>query len=390
MDPASRCQQVRAGFIPPETEFAERIMRPLKLAVPLVTVVLAGLVSGTACSGSKATSPPTVRARTYRMGFTNFPAKPTDSSAVATLKLWVQRGDAAIIHTNVPYTDLLSGMSTDSALKITQLSIAQYYRQAGLKVVYEIDVTNGLNRAAEDPALDSAGRSITDTAIQRLYRRYVASVVKLVAPDYLGLASEVNLIHLAAPAPVYAAVVAMTNAAANDVRQSGSQVPLYVSMQVETAWGRLSQPITSYIGISQELTDFSFMTVMGLSSYPYLGQYTDPSQVPLDYYTRLDSGHARPKMVVEGGWASHSAGSFVSSPALQAQYIARQAQLLDTAHAIGVFQLEFADINFAAWNLPAADSTLNLFATLGLVDSTLAPKPALAVWDSTFARPLAP
>ena len=355
----------------------------------LQMLVVAAAVTG-GCGGGKATSPPALRARTYRMGFTNFPPKPTNSSAVATLALWVRRADAAIIHTNVPYTYLLGGMSTDSAVKVTQYPIVQYYRQAGLAVVYEIDVTNGLNRAAEDPALDSAGRSITDTAIQHLYRQYVASVVKLIAPDYLGLGSEVNLIQAAAPAPVYAAVVTMTNAAANDVRLSGSQVPLYVSIQVETAWGRLSQPPVSYIGIAKQLTDFSFMNVMGLSSYPYLGNYTDPSQVPLDYYTRLDSGHALPKMVVEGGWASHSAGSFTSTPVLEAQYIARQAQLLDTAHAIGVFQLEFADVNLPAWGFPPADSTINLFVTIGLVDSTLAPKPALAVWDSTFARPRAP
>jgi hypothetical protein len=268
-----------------------------------------------------------------------------------------------------------------------QLPIVSFYRSRGLAVVYEIDVTNGLNRAQEDPALDSAGRSITEPPIQQMYRDYVGSVVRVAAPDYLGLASEVNLIQAAAPAPVYAAVVAMTNAAAGDVRGSGSSVPLYVSVQVETAWGRLGPPGSPYIGIARQFTDFPFLTVLGLSTYPYLGGFSDPSQVPLDYYTRLDSGHVLPKMVVEGGWASASAGSFVSSPAIQAAYIARQAQLLDSAHAIGVFQLDFADINLASFGLPPVDSTLALFATIGLVDSALAPKPALAAWDSIFARP---
>jgi hypothetical protein len=344
----------------------------------------ASLTSG-ACGGANTTSP-APRTRTYRMGFSNFPPAINDSIAAANVLMWIQRADAAIIHTNVPWTLLLAGVTPDSTIRAQQLPIVSFYRAHGLTVVYEIDVTNGLNRAQEDPALDSAGRSITEPAIQQLYRNYVASVVRLVAPDYLGLASEVNLVQVAAPAPVYAAVVAMTNAAAGDLRAAGSQIPLYVSVQVETAWGLLGPPGSPYIGIKQQFTDFPFLSVLGLSTYPYLGGFANPSQVPLNYYTRLDSGHVLPKMVVEGGWASASAGSYASSRTLQAQYIARQAQLLDSAHAIGVFQLDFADINLTSFALPPSDSILVLFATIGLVDSALAPKPALATWDSTFAR----
>ena len=96
-------------------------------------------------------------------------------------------------------------------------------------------------------------------------------------------------------------------------------------------------------------------------------------------------------MVVEGGWASASYGSaFSSTPTLQAQYIDRQSQLLDSARAIAVFQLSFCDINLNAWGLPPSDSTLLLFNSIGLTDSTLAAKPALARWDSVFARKVSP
>lgn len=36
----------------------------------------------------------------------------------------------------------------------------------GLPLFITVDVTNGLDRAKEDPYLDSIGSSITDTAIQ--------------------------------------------------------------------------------------------------------------------------------------------------------------------------------------------------------------------------------
>lgn len=323
------------------------------------------------------------------MGFSNVPPVFSESVAVATLMLWTHRADAAIFHLNVPWTALLAGASVDSVVTAQELPLVSFYRSKGLEVVVEVDVTDGLDRSKEDPALDSAGRSITEPAIQQLYRKFVGSLVRLVAPDYLGLASEVNLIQAAAPAPVYAAAVQMTNAAAGDVRALTTILPLYVSVQVETAWGRFGAPPYPYVGIARQFTDFPFINALGLSSYPYLGGFTDPDQLPFDYYARIDSGHVLPMMVVEGGWASASAGTFTSTPQIQARYIARQMQILDSAQAIGVFQLEFADLDLAAYQVPAG-SILPLFATLGLVDSTLVPKPALAAWDSAFARPRQP
>jgi hypothetical protein len=319
------------------------------------------------------------------MGFANNPPVPNQAVAVATIMLWVQRSDAAIFHQSVPWTALLAGANVDSLVTADVSPLVSFYRSKGLEIVFEVDVTDGLDRSKEDPELDSAGRSITDPAIQQLYRNYVGSVLRLVAPDYLGLASEVNLIQAAAPASIYAAVVQMANAAAGDVRSSTTTLPLYVSVQVETAWGRLSTPAGPYVGVAQQFSDFPFINVLGLSSYPYLGNFADPSQLPLDYYSRIDSGHVLPMMVVEGGWASASAGSFVSTPQIQARYIDRQMQLLDSAHAIGVFQLEFADLDLAVYPAPPG-SILPLFATIGLVDSLLVPKPALAAWDSAFAR----
>jgi hypothetical protein len=93
-------------------------------------------------------------------------------------------------------------------------------------------------------------------------------------------------------------------------------------------------------------------------------------------------------MVVEGGWPSASVrGMFSSSPEMQARYIARQSQLLDEANAIGVFQLSFTDLDLGTFPKPVP-AILPLFATLGLVDANLKPKPALATWDTIFARRL--
>jgi hypothetical protein len=160
-------------------------------------------------------------------------------------------------------------------------------------------------------------------------------------------------------------------------------------VQVETAWGRLGrQGSGGFVGIAQDLRDFPFNNVLALSSYPYLGGFRDPRDIPIDYYTRLRGTRGLPEMVVEGGWPSASvSGVFSSSPEMQARYIARQSELLDNANAIGVFQLSFTDIDVSSFPKPVPQ-ILPLFATLGLVDTDLKPKPSLPTWDKVFARSL--
>ena len=167
------------------------------------------------------------------------------------------------------------------------------------------------------------------------------------------------------------------------MRASDAAARLYVSVQVETAWGRLGGP-GAWQGIATDLTDFPFLQAIGLSSYPYLGGFAEPEEVPADYYARVVDEASVPGLIVEGGWASESVGPVTSTRQKQARWIRRQTDLLDRARARAVFQLTFTDL---APSIFPPGSILPLFATLGLVDTALAPKPALAPWDSAFARP---
>ena len=276
------------------------------------------------------------------------------------------------------------GARADSAVILTQLDLADYYKGSGRTLVVMIDATNGLDRWSDNRALVAKGRSLTEPAVQQIYRAFAMAMDSIVRPDYLGLVAETNLIRAAAPGPLYAAVKQAANDAAADVRARDPAVKLYVSVQVETAWGRLGGPGT-YQGVATDLADFPFMQSMGLSSYPYLGGYAQPEDVPLDYYARLVQGTGLKPMVVEGGWSSASVGGVVSSPPEQERWITRQVQLLDQAGALFVFQLTFTDLDLSGVVLPPG-SILPLFASLGLVDASLTPKPALAAWDAAFAR----
>ena len=348
-----------------------------------LALLVAGMVGG--CKETDASTSPTsssTPARTFRMGFSAIPPKASNESAIATIEAWSRRADAAIMHNSVPYRALLTGTSASTYVNTVDLPLANYYKAKALPLVITVDVTDGLNRAAESPELVAMRRSITEPAVQLVYRQYVQALVSIIRPGYLGLAAETNLIREQAPAAIYTALVQMTNAAAADVRGMAGTVPaLYASVQGDIAWGPAPAP---YRGVETDFRDFPFNQVLAISSYPYF-LFPDPDQVPLDYYARLLNGRSIPVMVVEGGWTSASFGTVQSSPAKQARYLRRQERLLDSAKAVAVFQLTYADLDVSLF---PQSSGLLPFAQLGLVDTELRPKAALATYDSIFARAL--
>jgi hypothetical protein len=319
------------------------------------------------------------------MGFFPTGGRFTVEAVIAGINSFSRRAEYLHIHEEVPWKDLLSGMSADDILTRDKEKLIAYCRARGLRIGFIGDLNDGLSRGEEAPQLRALGRSITEVEVQRAYSAYVRAFVRRFKPDYVGLASETNLVRQAAPPKLYAAVVAAANATAADLAAAGLRTPPMISVQVEAAWGVLVNK-TRFQGIAADIKDFPFARMLGLSSYPYFG-YTAPEAIPRDYYTRLVGARRWPAMVVEGGWTSASVGSVTSTPALQARYIVRHAELLDSIRARGVIQTLYADLDLT--NFPiAVPEILPLFTQIGLTDADLKPKPALAVWDGLFARKL--
>lgn len=345
---------------------------------PIRFLLLAVLVIG--CGGG---TEPAGKTRTYRMGFSAIP--PRSDLVLQNLELWSQRADAAILHVSVPYQKLLAGISPSSIIAGDIQGVADYHRGKHQDIAITLDLTDGLNRAAEAPELVSLGRSLTEPIVQQRVTEFALAISSQIHPTWLGLAAETNLIRAVAPAALYAAVRSTANAAAAALRAANSTSDLFVSVQVEVAWGWVS-PTPAYVGIAQDLQDFPFVELLGLSSYPYF-VYSDPGTIPADYYSRIRTEAAKPVMVVEGGWTSRNVGQIGSSEAIQRKYIVRQAELLDRADAVLVVQLTFADFDVASLPPPVPEN-LGPFIYLGLVNASLEPKPALTAWDSVFHIPL--
>ncbi len=335
-----------------------------------------------ACSEPDAPAP----ARAYRIGFAATPPRLDIQSVLATIEMWMPRADGALLSLTVPWKSLLADTSARVLVRRDQLELVQLYRGRGLEVVAMIDATDGLARDREAPELLELGRSIREPEVQRAYHEYVMAVDSVLRPSALALAMETNLVRLAAPREIYDALRAMVNATAQALGGAAARASLSVTVQVDVAWGRL-QGTTQFVGIAEDLADFPFARSLGLSSYPFLAGFTEPEQVPLNYYSRLGENHDLPMMILEGGWTSSSVATITSSPEKQARWIARQWQLADEAGLAGVYQITFTDLDLTSFPVPPG-SILPLFAHLGLVDTELSPKPALAAWDRAFRRSL--
>jgi hypothetical protein len=318
------------------------------------------------------------------MGCAPNPPRPTVQAVLQGIDMWSTRAEAAIIHEELPWADLLAGMTPDAIIDRDKQGLVDYLRGKGLALFFMLDLTDGLSRAEEARALRNAGRSLTETAVQQLARAYALAVERRLQPEYLGLAAETNLIRVAAPLALYQAVrqTALDTQAA--LTTAGATSRRYISVQVETAWGRLGGT-GPYVGVEQDYLDFPFLQALGLSSYPYLG-FTQPEDIPTDFYSRLRGTRNTPMLVTEGGWSSATVGTLNSSPAIQARYITRHGDLLDSVSALAYFQLQFPDVDLTAIP-PPIPPNLPIFAAIGLTDTLFNPKPALASWDALHARP---
>src|SRR4051812_28131417 len=347
-----------------------------KTVVGVWIAVLAGAVMS--CSSGVAPAPTT---RSFRMGFSSTPPRLTVESVLQTIAAWEPRSDVALINQGVPWRALLNDTSAAVLVRRDLKDLAVHYHGLGMPLIVEIDVTDGLARDKEAPDLVALGRSISEPAVQQVYREYIAAVDSILHPEYLGLAMETNLVRAIAPANVYAAVRAIAAAGENTLVAQHSTATRFISVQVETAWGRLPN-VGHFVGIDMDRLDFAFIKAIGLSSYPYLGGFAEPSDVPLDYYSRLnESGSTMlPMMVVEGGWTSGSVTGVTSSTEKQARWIKRQMELADRATLVAVTQITFTDLDLSTYPVPSG-SILPLFAQLGLVDVNFQAKPALAEWD---------
>ena len=349
--------------------------------------VLAGLALAlsalSACNGDDATEPEPSQPRTYEMGWAPIAPAADVALVLAVMDSMSQVSDIAILQQPVPWPELLAGAPMDSLVE-DRAGVADYLRVLGMRIIFLVDPLDGLDRRKEDPGLVQAGRSILEPSIRAMHDEWVLRIAERIQPPWFGLASEINTLAARGDPTLYAAVKAMLDDLAPQVRQRSPASKVFVSFQADEANGRLGpEPIDNFALIG----DFD-IDALGLSSYPVFA-FDSPADIPDDYFQNFRDATDLPLLLVEGGWSSADVPWSQGTPAQQVAFMNRFETLLDGVQAEAWVMLTFTDLDVNALGLdPDRAAGLSNFAHMGILDTELRRKPAYAAWQRIFDRPL--
>lgn len=321
--------------------------------------------------------------RSFAMGFGVVPPRPTVAAVTALLERMAPVAEYALIQREVPWTRLRAGETMDHVVDDEYVAVADAIRGRGMDLVLLVDPLDGLNRTAEAVEATSNGLSLRDPAVRATHAAWVRTLVERLHPRYLGLASEINTLGAHGDRALYEDIRAMINSLAPEVRRISPETRVFVSFQVDDAWGVSPWPASAVdqFAMAREFD----VDVVGLSSYPGFS-FASPEAIPYGYFRPFVEATGKPVLLAEGGWSSGPGGG---SPEQQAAYLAALFDELEAVQAELVLPLLFADLDLAdpGWGLPPdRAATLAYFAHMGIVDASLTAKPAFAVWAARFAR----
>lgn len=364
-----------------------------RLAVPGAAVLSAVvLVALPACGGGDSpeapsgSPPPSAETRTYAMGWGLTPPEPTEASIIATAQALSAVAEYAIIQQPAPWARLLGGEALEDLVAEVN-GLAEFLRSLGLEIVFLLDPLDGLDRTSEPPELVEAGRSILEPEIRAIHEAYALAVALEVRPAYFGLASEINTLAAHGDSVLYAELVDLVNTLSTRIGAIIPAATVFVSFQVDDAWNLFPFPPPHIDHFA--LVDNFDIDALGLSSYPVF-VWDSPAEIPDDYFSRFRDVTDLPLILVEGGWSSEDVGGAQGNEQEQSVFFRRFAELLDGVDSPLWVMLIFADFDVRAFGLPPErEATLALFASMGIVDTRLEPKPAYAVWEEIFSRGLA-
>jgi len=330
--------------------------------------------------------PPPAPTRSYAVGWAPTAPRPETQLIIDLIDSLRVVSDVTILHQEPPWEALLAGAPMDSLLDDVG-DLADFLRVKGLDIVFLVDPLDGLNRLLEPPALVAAGRSILEPQIRGMHEDWVRAVTTRIRPEWMGLASEINTTAELGNPALYAELVDMVNTLAPQVRTLSPETQVFVSFQVDQANG--FTPGGTAIDHFALIDDFD-IDALGLSSYPVF-VFDSPADVPDNYFATFDAATDLPLIFVEGGWGSSAVPASNSTPQEQVEWFERFEGLLDGVGAELWVMLTFTDLEIPTLGLPPERAlSLSNFASMGILDTNLARKPAYDTWQRIFERPLAP
>ena len=363
-----------------------------------------------ACGGSGGDDPAPPTARSYAMGFTDFPNAESVAGLEDAYAVIARDADMAVMHMDegVPWAEAWANVKYPQAY----LDALQYKVNnipAGHVVYLALTPLNmerdGLARyRGANPNQDLTPPwdtyALNDANVIQAFTQYCLTMIDLFSPDYFAYAIEANILHTKNDAK-WQEFVELAEKVYEQIKAAHRDLPVFITLQAEDFH---AAPLAQTTAIELILP---YVDMIAVSSYPYMtqdGSLIDPSNIPGDYFSALaDLAPGKPFAIAETAWPAEDitditdpANVFVpADPAAQQLYVKRLLEDMDQLSATFVtlfFTRDFDDM----WdnvlkddpNLTQEEKQLfRAWKDTGLYDGAGNPRVALDSWRATLALP---
>ena len=354
----------------------------------LLPMLLALGLALAACGDSQSDASPTPTAagatRTFAMGLSSLPPELTEESYADAFELAASTGEVILMRHTPPWEDLLTGDLSDDVIQTTQREI-DLAEEHDLDIFFAIDATDVSEENGQLAGLpdDLLGTGFADEELRQALVSYAQYVALNYQPTYLALGLDVNGYQGQNPED-FEEFVTGYHEAYEAIKELSPETLVFPTFQLEELQGLLplDEPREPQWQLIERFAPR--MDLLAVSTYPGVA-FSDPEQIPPDYYTQLTSYTDRPIAIAEMGYPSE-AGEDGQNEGTEAQQIAFLERALDDAE-----QLDMPLVVWFAGHDPTFTDKgpFDLVQHIGLLRQDGSKKPAWAVWSRTARRPLA-
>jgi hypothetical protein len=181
--------------------------------------------------------------------------------------------------------------------------------------------------------------------VEQGYLRYVAWMIDEFSPRWLNVAVEVNLFFEKCPAAI-GGLIGVANAAYDTAKAKSPSLVVFPSFQIDHLYGystdscpNAAQRTACFDSAYAQIAPLK-RDRFAMSTYPMLGAFSGPADVPVDWFTRGSSRGGERPLIAETGWdstpivvQSATAGCATLFQGTEADETAYLGRVLDAAKA---------------------------------------------------------
>ena len=347
-----------------------------------------GLALAACSDGGQSEPTPTALpgpSRSFDMGFSSLPSELPAESYGDSFELAASAGEVILIQRVPPWEALLGdSFPSDDVVQTTQRE-TELAEEHGLELFVAIDPTDaseGRRQLAGLPE-DRRGAGFADEEVRRAFVQYAQFVALNYQPKYLALGVEINSYEAQNPED-FEQFVTLYHEAYAAVKELSPETLVFPTFQLEELQGLLpaDDPHPAQWRLIRQFQPN--LDVLAVSTFPGLA-FSNPDEIPANYYARLASYTIGPIAIAGMGYSS-GPGRNGLNEGTETEQVSFLRRVLDDAE-----ELRMA---LAIWFVGqdptfTGETPLDLLQYVGLLRQDGEEKPAWLVWSGIASRPLA-